>query len=156
MGKYRTIAGYLFSIFRIAFAHYGSTGNLLRESVSFGITGLLTNAVNYTVFILLLNLLGVVYGASSMAGFLAGLLVGFAVNRTWTFRAAQGRIQGQSARFLAVNAVSLAVNLATIVLVTEVVGLVPELSQLFAITASTVINFIGSKFWAFRVDARRA
>ncbi|MCI0576894.1 MAG: bifunctional glycosyltransferase family 2/GtrA family protein [Chloroflexi bacterium] len=150
LSRYKTIWRYLVSVGQIAMAHYDAPGNLLRQFTRFIATGILTNVVNYATFWALLRLLGVHYVISSVTGFLAGFVVGFWVNRQWTFEAAAGKRGRQLARFFIVNAISLAANVATIRFFTEVVRLIPEISQLIAIAVSTLINFTGSKFWAFR------
>jgi putative flippase GtrA len=150
--RYKTIWRYLVSLFQIALAHYAAPGNLLRQLARFLMTGLLTNLVNYGTFWILLRRLSVHYLAASITGFLAGFVVGFIVNRRWTFEAAGGQSQGQFIRFLMVNLVSLTANAAVITFFTEVFHLIPELSQLLALAASTLINFTGSKFWAFRPE----
>jgi glycosyltransferase involved in cell wall biosynthesis len=151
--RYKTIWRYLVSIFKIAVAHYSAPGNLLRQMARFLATGVLTNIVNYAVFWILLRGLSVHYVAASVTGFLAGFAVGFVVNRRWTFEAAHGKSTGQLVRFLIVNLISLAANVGTISFFTEVVNLIPEISQILAIAVSTAINFTGSKFWAFRRTA---
>ena len=150
LSRYKTILQYLLSILQIALAHYEAPGNLLRQLVRFIVAGLLTNAVNYAVFWALLRALGVFYVAASVVGFLAGFAVGFVVNRRWTFEAVSAGRRGQLVRFMVVNTVSLGANTVTIAFFSEVVNLIPEISQIIAIAISTVINFTGSKFWAFR------
>ena len=148
--KYKTISKYLVSILQIAIAHYSAPGNLIRQFVRFLATGLLTNLANYTSFLALLYLLKLHYLICSVTGFMAGFFVGFLVNRAWTFSATEGNSALQLLRFFTVNMVSLGANMATIWFFTEQAGIIPEISQIIAIAVSTVINFSGSKFWAFR------
>lgn len=148
--RYKTIWRYLVSILQIAVAHYSAPGNLLRQLSRFILTGLLTNGVNYATFWALLRLLRLYYVIASVAGFLAGFVVGFVINRRWTFEATTGDSRGQIVRFLIVNAISLVTNVGAIRFFTEVIRLIPEISQLMAIGISTLINFTGSKFWVFR------
>lgn len=150
LSRYKTIWQYLVSIMQVAIAHYQAPGNLLRQLVRFTLTGLLTNAVNYATFFVLLRSLNVFYVLASVIGFLAGFVVGFFVNRSWTFDATGDDGRSQLMRFFIVNMLSLGANAATIAFFTEVVNLAPEWSQLVAIGVSTIINFVGSKFWAFR------
>jgi glycosyltransferase involved in cell wall biosynthesis len=148
--RYKTIFRYLVSILLIASGHLGAPRNLLGQAGKFGITGVVTNLANYGTFIALLNLANVQYAISSILGFLAGFILGFVVNRSWTFSKSDSRVIRQLARYYVVNLISLGVNVVTIVTFTEVVGLIPQISQVFAIAASATVNFAGSKFWAFR------
>ena len=53
-------------------------------------------------------------------------------------------------KFLIVNLIALGVNVLTIYLFVDVFGIIAEISQIIAIGVSTLVNFSGSKFWAFR------
>ncbi len=150
LSKYKTILKYLISILKIAKAHYNAHGNLLRQLVRFLTTGILTNLINYATFFILLHLVGVYYVISSIVGFIAGLITGFLVNRSWTFSATTSCPERQLIKFFIINMISLGANLLTITFFTEVLGIIPEISQIIAIGVSTIINFTGSKFWAFR------
>lgn len=147
--KYKTTSRYLLSILRIAIAHRSAPGNLIRQMVRFGLTGVLTNTSNYSVFFALLKLASTPYIISSAVGFMVGFLIGFFVNRAWTFGATEGKTPYQMGRFYIVNMISLGANLGTITFFTEIAGLIPEISQVLAIAVSTAVNFTGSKFWAF-------
>ena len=148
--KYKTILKYLASILQIAIAHYSAPGNLLRQFVRFSATGLLTNLVNYISFLVLLHVFRLQYLICSAAGFMAGFSVGFFVNRVWTFGATEGDSTRQMLKFFIVNMVSLGANMVTIWFFTDLAGIIPEISQVIAIALSALINFLGSKFWAFR------
>lgn len=150
LSRYKTIWSYLVSIFEMGRNHYSAPGNLLGQLVRFFSTGVLTNVVNYTSFLTLLRLLKVNYLISSATAFIAGFLVGFVVNRNWTFNASDGDSKPQLVRFLTVNTGSLGANMATIWFCTEKLGIIPEISQIIAIAVSAIINFSGSKFWAFK------
>ncbi|MFC1478497.1 GtrA family protein [Candidatus Margulisiibacteriota bacterium] len=150
LSKYKTIFKYLINIFRIARNHYHAPHNTLKQAVRFLMTGVVTNVVNYSAFFVLLNFLSVYYLVSSVCGFMAGLVTGFFINRSWTFSAAEHNPRTQFMKFFIVNMVSLGMNMATILFFTEILSIIPEISQIFAIAVSTVINFTGSKLWAFK------
>jgi putative flippase GtrA len=151
--RYKTIWRYFVSIINIARNHYNAPGNLIRQLARFIVTGILTNIVNYAVFWVLLRGFALNYVVASVIGFIAGFIVGFFVNRQWTFQATAGRGSSQLVRFLIVNLISLGANVVTISFFTEVINLIPEISQLLAIGVSAAVNFIGSKFWAFKRTA---
>ncbi len=148
--KIRTILKYLMNIFKIARAHFEEPKNLLKQGVRFLCAGVLTNAVNYGLFFLMLHLWHAHYSVSSVSGFLAGFVTGFFVNRSWTFSISSGQRRYHLIRFTLLNFFSLGANLLTITLLTEQCKVIPEISQIIAIGVSTVINFIGSKFWVFK------
>jgi len=152
--KYKTILKYFVSIFRLGWKFRSEKQNALGQFLRFCSVGILTNLVNYGTFWTLLSFSPVHYVLCSVVGFLAGGVVGFLANRTFTFQARDaGAVQGQFVKFFVVNIGSLLVNTATIYGLVGYGGLMPEIGQLFAIAASTVINFLGSKYWAFSKKA---
>ena len=148
-GKYKNIYQYLGSIVKMAFAHYDAPHNTLRQLVRFMVTGVLTNIVNYLVFFLFLRAAHIYYMLSSAIGFMAGFIIGFIVNRSWTF-SVKDNSHVRLTRFFILNIISLLVNMFTIWLFTDIIKIVPEISQLIAIAVSSVINFSGSKIWVFK------
>ena len=57
----------------------------------------------------------------------------------------------EAARFLITNIVALAVNLLLMKIFVETLSIIPEVSQVLAIFGSMVTNFLGNKFWTFRI-----
>jgi glycosyltransferase involved in cell wall biosynthesis len=149
VARHRTILRYLTSIVGMAWRHRDESGNPVGELQRFLATGVLTNLVNYGIFLALLWGVGTSYLSASATGFLAGLGVGFFVNQSYTFRAAGSRTAAKMGRFLVVNTLSLGAHLSTIYVVTGGLGIPAELGQLMAIAVSTCINFGGCKLWVF-------
>ena len=75
----------------------------------------------------------------------------FLWNRIWTFReSAEGGHAGfQATRFFAVSLAGLAVNLAVLALLVDVLGAPDIPSQAIAIAVATPVNFVGNKLWTF-------
>jgi putative flippase GtrA len=84
------------------------------------------------------------------ASYLAGVVVGFAGNKWWTFKSAR-RSAAEPAAYLALYAVTLAVNVAchrgVLVLAGESAATV---AFLVATGVTTVLNFLGMKLVTFR------
>jgi putative flippase GtrA len=131
----------------------------MGQVVRFGISGGITNVTNYATFFVLLRLLGdAAYTGCSIAGFFAGFVVGFVLNRGWVFGVARPGVHRQMVKFLGVNLVSLGALVGTIRLCVEALGIIPEIGQILAILVSAAINFSGYKWWVFasdRADAAR-
>lgn len=151
--KYKTILRYLRSILLISWRNRSERINPLGQFLRFFITGIFTNLLNYLTFWGLLRGLNISYIISSSIGFFAGFILGFFLNRSFTFHAIRGKIHLQMSRFLFVNLISLCINMLTIYLLVDLVNIMPEISQILAISVSTLINFAGSKFWAFQQEA---
>lgn len=148
--KYKMIAKCFFSIIIMAVAHYSDKNNIISQGIRFLISGIVVNIVNYLSFLLCLRGLHVYYVTSSVIGFLMGVVVSFIINRHWTFYATHKAHYTQLWKFLIMNMISLGVNVITIRACTEVLDIIPEISQIIAIAVSAVINFIGCKLWVFK------
>ncbi|MGA1793696.1 MAG: glycosyltransferase [Thermoplasmatota archaeon] len=78
----------------------------------------------------------------------------FVWNRYWTFDARKGSSTGQYARFFTVAIVALVIRSVLLYLAVEMLGFegVPlyHIALVAVIAIVTVINYIGSKLWAFR------
>lgn len=85
---------------------------------------------------------------ANVAGYLAGMVNSFVLNKLWTFEAA-GRTARQLKRFVALNLVSLAGSTAIMFVAVDVLAApyVPVFVATVALT--TVFHFVGNKHWTF-------
>jgi putative flippase GtrA len=82
----------------------------------------------------------------------AGIAWSFVWNRRWTFRS-QGPAVGQAVRFTVLQVASWLLSTAQIHVAVNYLGL-PEWPSWVAVTGFiTVVNFLGSRYWAFRERA---
>ena len=149
LGKYKTIAQYLRSILMIAVRHYDMPCNGLKQLVRFLVTGALASGINYAIFFGLLRFGSINYLISSAIGFFSGAILSFFMNRSWTFSV----IDDSGIRLfksIILNLISLAANLLTIWFVSDILHVIPEISQVAAIVVSAATNFIGLKTWVFK------
>ena len=126
------------------------------QFLRFGLVGGLNTAIQYVVFIVLFRLAAVSMVAASAAGYLAGIVNSYFINRSWTFRMDRTRSGGEFVRFLLVNILAMGMNLLTLKLLVSRAGLSPEIAQVCAIGSSLVVNFAGNKLWTFRRAAGAA
>ncbi len=122
-----------------------------RRVLRFAVTGCACVAVDFAVYQWLGGMLSphVAKGIS----YLAGVGVGFVGNKFWTFESRQ-KSWAEPALYLLVYAATLAINVAVNAIVRAETG-----SEAFAfLTATgitTVLNYLGLRFLAFRAAARR-
>ena len=121
-----------------------------RQFVKFGIVGALNTSIQFVVFVVLFRWLNIPMLVASGVGYLAGIINSYLINRVWTFEVREKRQTGEFLRFVAVNIVSMGVNLGTLKMLADGVGLMPEVAQVLAIGSSLVVNFSGNKWWTFR------
>ena len=120
-----------------------------RQFMKFCLVGLVNTAINYSFFLALYRLFGVPYTAAAVVGFMLGAFSGFFLNKNWTFRAHDLAVGRGLLMYLAAQVLSLGGHMSALLLCTEILGVMPELSNLFGIVVSTFINFSLSKFIVF-------
>jgi putative flippase GtrA len=91
--------------------------------------------------------------AANLVGYAGAVLLGFALNRRWTFRHA-GAVAPALAWYFAVLSVAYLLNLATVLACIHALDLNAYLAQCLGILPYTVIGYCGSRLLVFRTGAR--
>ncbi|KVD19228.1 hypothetical protein WI81_06905 [Burkholderia ubonensis] len=122
-----------------------------REALIFLIVGTLTVGIDFLSYTLLLRV-GVPYAFAKATGFVVGTVFAYLANRRWTFGHRQ-HAPGSVLRFATLYMLTLVAN----VLVNHFVLLIAverswavRLAFLAATGVSTVLNFLGMRFFVFR------
>jgi len=76
------------------------------------------------------------------------MLLGFALNRRWTF-AHRGDARAAFARYLLVLLAAYAANLATVLCAIGVARLPGHVAQVAGVLPYTLTAWLGSRYWAF-------
>lgn len=110
--------------------------------------GGVSTVLNYGVFLLLLNVLSVNYLLATIVGFSAGAILGYYLNKTWTYDASD---QGNSTAitYVSLYAASLLVGLCFFWVLVEKLSIPAEFGSILVIILTTIMNFLGTKFWVF-------
>lgn len=119
------------------------------ELVKFSAVGASGYVVNLAVYATLVKGLGVHYILAALLAFCVAVTNNFLWNRHWTFKATDGHMGFQAARFFAVSVMALGLNLIVLELLVSFAGLEKIPSQAIAILAATPLNFVGNKLWSF-------
>jgi len=120
---------------------------LAREQVRFLLVGGVNTVVGYGFFALFLLFFG--YLASLYLSYAVGVSVAFVLHRRFTFLVS-GNVVVDFVRFVGVYVISLAVNTAVLPLMVEVAGLHPLAAQAVALVVTTLISYVGHKWFSFR------
>jgi putative flippase GtrA len=121
----------------------------MAQFIKFAIVGVLNSAIQYLVFLFLYSLTGTPYLLASIIGYLAGMINSYILNRRWTFGSRNQKLFTELSRFVAVNLVSLGVNLGLLYLLVSTGVMIPQWAQVVAIVGSTLVNFVLNKVWTF-------
>lgn len=135
------------SVLLARLAHIINNETLRNQLARFIVTGFVGLFTDILVYRVLVNLSVHVTPAKAI-GCIAGTVVVFFINRAWTF-SSQKKSFTQFLKFSALYATSISLNT---MLNTAVLSMVPKpwiLAFFVATSVSTVINFLGLKFFVF-------
>jgi putative flippase GtrA len=120
------------------------------QLVRFSLVGASGYAVNLVLYALCVRALGIEYLLAESVAWIIAAGNNFYWNRHWTFKAREGQVRVQAARFLLVSLVALAFNLLVLRLLVEGGGMDKLAAEVIALAASTPLNFLGNKLWSFQ------
>jgi dolichol-phosphate mannosyltransferase len=119
------------------------------QLLKFGIVGGSGYLINLAVFALLAGNLGVHHSLAALGAFGVAVTNNFLWNRHWTFGPGDGSAGFQAARFFAVSAGALVLNLAVLELLVAGGGVGALAAQAIAVAVAMPFNFLGNKLWTF-------
>jgi dolichol-phosphate mannosyltransferase len=119
------------------------------QLLKFGIVGGSGYLINLVVFAGLADKLGVHHTIAALGAFCVAITNNFLWNRYWTFGPGDGPAGFQAARFFAVSAASLLVNLAALEVLVASAGMGDLPAQAIAVALAMPFNFLGNKLWTF-------
>jgi len=125
-------------------------GSIWHKFLRFCIVGGISTVVNYGIFYFLYIQVGINYVASSVAGYVSGLLVGYLLNKYWTFTDHVKKGHQYFFGYLAVYTVSLIASQAALICLVEGKLAGPLIANCFAIGLSTITNFVGLNTFVFK------
>lgn len=119
------------------------------QLLKFGIVGGSGYLINLAVFALLVGNLGVHHAVAAVGAFCVAVTSNFFWNRYWTFGPGEAHPAFQAARFFAVSAASLAINLIVLEALITRVEMGEISAQAIAVAVAMPFNFLGNKLWTF-------
>jgi len=118
----------------------------LKESIRFAVVGVGNTALGLAVIYVGIRL-GYPDFLANIAGYIAGLLVGFSYNRNWTFRSEIGIVAGMT-RYLLAFVVAYSLNL-TVVLSLRHTGVAALWAHTVGVIPYTISFFLISRYFVF-------
>lgn len=118
----------------------------MREILRFLVGGGSAVVVDFAVYYILKGSIGLI--TAKIISYIAGAIVGFIINKLWTFESKQFKLS-EVARYIILYAFSACANT---VVNKCVLLLIPStiFAFLCATGVSTILNFLGQKFFVFR------
>ena len=152
IGKTKSGIGQLKNILLLSWLNRWQEQNIFWQSVRYTITGLLTTTINYISYLTSLIIFDIYYVFASILGAVSGIFIGFFMHRRFTFRAPETNSLYQFLKFIVVVLSSMLLYPISIFVAVNYYGVKPEYGQAISIPFSAIINFLGSKLWAFRLE----
>lgn len=121
------------------------------QFIIFCMVGALGVALNYSIFFVFLRVLNVHYLLASAAGFTLPIFVVFFLNKRFTFKVhGKDGTTGMLIRYYLVALFSLAIDQLSMAAQVEIIHVNSLIAKVITIGMTTMSNFLGSKFFAFR------
>ena len=116
--------------------------------VRFGAFGALATLIHVVVFAVLVEKFHFAAVMASVPAFLCAMLVSYAANSKWTFRASAGH-GTHLPRYAMVSLVGLGLNTLITYIVVNVMGLWYGFALMIVVTAIPVITYLLNRHWTF-------
>ncbi|AWI75772.1 polysaccharide biosynthesis protein GtrA [Parazoarcus communis] len=117
----------------------------------FAAVGLVGTIAHYALLLALVEIGSVPPLAGSVAGFLLGAMVNYAINHRFVFRSGRAHAEALP-RFMTVAGVGLCWNALLMYLLAELMGLHYLLAQILTTGLLLVWHYVGNAVWTFRRD----
>ncbi len=124
--------------------------NFIYKGYKFSVVGIVSTVFNYGVFAFIYKIGNVQYLISSVTGYLCGLLIGYQINKNWTFTGQVDKSKIYIVSYISVYAVSLGSSQIFLLFLVEILSVNPMYANILVIVLSTLMNFLGTYFFVFK------
>ncbi len=126
--------------------------NSWEQFIRYCVVGATATVVDYGLLYSLTEYLGFWYLLSATFGFIGGATTNYLLNRFWTFKNKDKRIARQVSIFLIIAAVGIVLNNTILAIGVEIFGLWYMLAKVISTVITLIWNFVGHKYFTFRVS----
>lgn len=131
--------------------HLAFSKAFIKQGIKFAIVGGIGTLVNLSILYIFTDIIGILYLISGAIAFNVALVNNYILNKMWTFEEnIKERIVGKVVKYAIICIIALSVNLLVLFVLVEFFLIYYLFSQVGAIIAAFMINFIGNRFWTFR------
>ena len=120
-----------------------------RQFVRFCLVGLESTILNYGIFVVLYSFFGINYLIAGGTGFVSGTVFGYIFNKIYSFQSRRKDTIAFPIYFV-VYSFSLVFTIISLKVLVDFFGINPLISNLITIIITTIINFFGTKIFAFK------
>ena len=123
----------------------------LKQAIKYGVVGLSNTLITMIVIFVMMKLLGCREGLSNFTGYVAGLLISFFWNKQWTFKGSKAGWGKSALRFAIAFAICYVLQYVVVLLLNAQLPIDHYYNHLLGMVFYTVLNFLMSKFYTFRM-----
>jgi putative flippase GtrA len=121
--------------------------NLFRHQLA----GAIAFFVDFLVFVVLMDTLGLHHAPATAIGALVGALINFLISSFWAFSGSKNSLKNQLFKYILVSTGSIILNTLFLVIFTDLFGFDPKLSKLVtAILVGSFYNFLLMRNFVFK------
>lgn len=124
---------------------------LNKYFLKFVIVGIIATIINYSFFYYLYQFLLINYIISSTSGYILGLIIGFLINKFWTYESKSKISFKESLLYLSVYMFSLVLGLIFLKFQVEYILIPVLIANFFTIGLTTLTNYVGTRFLVFKI-----
>lgn len=122
----------------------------LWKAAKFGVVGVANTAIDYFVFLLLAQVLGVPEYLSNVISYTCGMANSYVFNRSWTFKAQDRFFSPALIKFIVLNLTMLGLSTLLLWVFHGRMGLSNAWAKLFATGITMVVSFFVNRLWVFK------
>ena len=123
--------------------------SFIKESVKFGIVGVLNTLVTLAVIFLLSKVFHFYYLLANWVGYIFGFTNSFIFNKLWTFKS-KGDFRREAFFFVLIFIICYIIQAIFLVFFKESLKISADLSQILSMIIYTICGFLGNKIFTFR------
>lgn len=125
----------------------------MTEMIKYGFVGIINTIIGYGVFLIAYEWFLFSPEMANALGYMFGLCAAFILNKIFVFSA--GKISfALAARFILAFIVAFSLNQFILILLVQHSPFLPEIAQIFAMAAYTILFYILSKYFVFVQKSR--
>lgn len=125
-------------------------GTNYAQIIKFAVAGLVGAGIEISLFILLVDFMGIYYLTANLFALSVAILVNYIISLKWVFNSGRYSRGVEFAVFLAVSFFALLLNQLLMWFMVDSMELPTTMSKVLAIGMVAVVNFVAKKFFVFK------
>lgn len=122
---------------------------IFKQLRRFLVIGGIATIISYSVFSFSIRVLSLHYVWANILAFVMSIIFSYNMNKRWSFEAAAQQ-RSHLTQYLILYLSSLVVGTIILRITIGLLGIMPEIAFIISLCFTTVINFLGTKFFVFK------